>query len=123
MNNQNDNNGYSYNYQPNQSMYDPYTYPQQNNQMTVDQIADYGHRMKTMLQDAMNPQVQQQSMQQPYQYDDMQPIIKYDAYGRPIGEYSYQEIKEKTRVLWSDSDNKLKADCERSSLLAEQFRI
>lgn len=97
----NDNNGYAYNYQPNQSMYDPYTYPQQNNQMTVDQIADYGHRMKTMLQDAMNPQVQQQSMQQPYQYDDMQPIIKYDAYGRPIGEYSYQEIKEMNAPIYN----------------------
>lgn len=88
------NNGIAYSYNPQYGMYDPYTQPYNPYAYTnQDVIANEGRKAKEMLQSAMNPQNNQ--------INENVPMIKYDPWGRPIGEYSYSEIKERNAPIYN----------------------
>lgn len=90
---QQNNYGYAYSYQPNNSYYtDSYT------PNFYDRIVEEGNRIGDGIVHAMTQNVQQQQVDQ---YGNNDHLIKTDMWGRPIGEYSYQEIKEMNAPIYN----------------------
>lgn len=90
-----------YNYQPQHRSYDPYSTSQINQYdyiNTKNKIIEDGQKAKAILQNAMNFSTN-------YQYSVNEPMIKYDPWGRPIGEYSYNEIKEYNAPIYNQLYN------------------
>lgn len=95
--------GYSaaYSYQPHNRVYDPLTQPiNPNVPGFYQQMVDDGSKAREMLQSAMRPVVNNIQNTQ-YQYYGTEPVIKYDYWGNPIGEYTYSEIKERNAPIYN----------------------
>lgn len=97
--------GYSaaYSYQPPQRVYDPYTQMIDPNVPGFhQQMINEGRDARKMLQEAMNPASNNTNNAQ---YYGTEPVIKYDYWGNPVGEYTYYEIKERNAPIYNQLYN------------------